>query len=157
MGVDFSSLTPLEGGWSGQTFLAEAAGERSVVRIYPPDERGTVKAEIDAAVLRLVRGLVPVPEVLEIRPARPEVDEPGLLVTSFLPGVRGDELLPTLDAVGLAGVGATLGGLLADLGGMPMLRTGPFVDPRAGDRRLRSRRAPRVPRDQAPRARSPVS
>ncbi len=129
MGVDFSSLTPLEGGWSGQTFLAEAAGERSVVRIYPPDERGTVKAEIDAAVLRLVRGLVPVPEVLEIRPARPEVDEPGLLVTSFLPGVRGDELLPTLDAVGLAGVGATLGGLLADLGGMPMLRTGPFVDP----------------------------
>ena len=29
------------------------------------------RAEIDAAVLRLVRGLVPVPEVLEVRPARP--------------------------------------------------------------------------------------
>ena len=100
--MDFSSLTPLEGGWSGQTFLAEAAGERSVVRVYPPGGRGDAAAEIDAAVLRLVRGLVPVPEVLEVRPARPEADQPGLLVTSFLPGVRGDELLPTLDAAGLA-------------------------------------------------------
>ncbi|MDX6372029.1 MAG: hypothetical protein QOD98_1017, partial [Nocardioidaceae bacterium] len=130
--VDFSSLTPLEGGWSGQTFLAEAAGERSVVRIYPPGVRGPGAAEIDAAVLRLVRGLVPVPEVLDVRPARPESDQPGLLVTSFLPGVRGDQLLPTLDAAGLAGVGATLGGLVADLGGMPMLRAGPFVDPELG-------------------------
>jgi aminoglycoside phosphotransferase (APT) family kinase protein len=126
--VDFSSLTPLEGGWSGQTFLAEAAGERSVVRVYPPGVRAESAAETDAAVLRLVRGLVPVPEVLEVRPSRPEADQPGLLVTSFLPGVRGDELLPTLDGSGLARVGATLGGLVADLGGMPMLRTGPFVD-----------------------------
>jgi aminoglycoside phosphotransferase (APT) family kinase protein len=127
--VDLSSLTPLEGGWSGQTFLAEAAGERSVVRIYPPDERGTAKAEIDAAVLRLVRGLLPVPEVLEVRPAQPDGDQAGLLVTSFLPGARGDELLATLDTTALSRVGATLGGLLADLGGMPMLRPGPFVDP----------------------------
>jgi len=129
VGVDFSSLTPLAGGWSGQTFLAEAAGERSVVRVYPPGARAVAAAETDAAVLRLVRGLVPVPEVLEVRPARPEADQPGLLVTSFLPGVRGDELLPTLDAADLAEVGATLGGLVADLGGMPMLRSGPFTDP----------------------------
>lgn len=129
MGVDLSSLTPLEGGWSGQTFLAEAAGERSVVRIYPPDERGTAKAEIDAAVLRLVRGLVPVPQVFEVRPARPDVDQPGLLVTSYLRGVRGDELLPGLGPDGLARVGATLGDLLADLGGMPMPRSGTFADP----------------------------
>ena len=37
--MDFSDLTPLAGGWSGQTFVAEAAGERSVVRIYPPGQR----------------------------------------------------------------------------------------------------------------------
>ena len=37
--VDFSDLTPLAGGWSGQTFLAEAGGERSVVRIYRPGLR----------------------------------------------------------------------------------------------------------------------
>jgi Ser/Thr protein kinase RdoA (MazF antagonist) len=127
--VDLSSLMPLDGGWSGQTFLAEVAGERSVVRIYPPSARGPAAAEIDAAVLRLVRGLVPVPEVLEVRPARSEADQPGLLVTSFLPGIRGDELMPTLDAAGLTEVGAALGGLVTDLGGMPMLRTGPFVDP----------------------------
>jgi aminoglycoside phosphotransferase (APT) family kinase protein len=126
--VDLSSLTPLEGGWSGRTFLAEAAGERSVVRVFPPD--GGDRAEVDAAVLRLVRGLVPVPEVLEVRPARAELDQPGLLVTEFVPGVRGDELLPRLDGGGLARVGALLGGLLADLGGMPMVRSGPFLDAR---------------------------
>ena len=127
--MDFSSLTPLEGGWSGRTFLAEAAGERSVVRVYPVDTRGPDAAEIDAAVLRLVRGLLPVPEVLEVRPAVPEADQPGLLVTSYLPGVRGDELLPTLGAEERVRVGTSLGGLIADLGGMPMLRAGAFVDP----------------------------
>jgi aminoglycoside phosphotransferase (APT) family kinase protein len=133
--VDLSSLTPLEGGWSGRTFLAEVAGERSVVRIYPPGAGAPSTAEVDAAVLRLVRGLVPVPDVLEVRPARPERDEPGLLVTSFLPGVRGDALLPTLGAAARAEVGTTLGGLVAGLGGMPMLRPGPFVGPelRIGD------------------------
>ena len=131
--MDLSSLTPLDGGWSGQTFLAEVAGERSVVRIYPPGAERSAAAEIDAAVLRLVRGLVTVPQVLEVRPSTG--DQPGLLVTSFLPGVRGDELVPTLDAPRLGQVGTTLGVLLADLGGMPMLRPGPFVDPelRIGD------------------------
>jgi aminoglycoside phosphotransferase (APT) family kinase protein len=127
--MDLSSLTPLEGGWSGRTFLAQVAGERSVVRIYPPDEAGAAKVEVDAAVLRLVRGLLPVPEVLEVRPARPDLDQPGLLVTAYLPGVRGDELLPTLDDAGLAAVGAALGDLLADLGGMPLPRAGAFAGP----------------------------
>lgn len=127
--MDFSELVPLTGGWSGRTFLAGAAGERSVVRVYPPGERGGVGAEVDAAVLRLVRGLVPVPEVLEVRPASVPQDRPGVLVTEFLDGVRGDELLPTLSPEELGRVGATLGGLVADLGGMPMLRPGMFVDP----------------------------
>jgi len=127
--VDFSSLTPLPGGWSGETFVAEAAGERSVVRIYAGAARGPAAAEIDAAVLRLVRGLLPVPEVLEVRPARPDLDQPGVLVTSYLPGTRGDELLPTLTDAELATVGQTLGDLAADLGGMPMPRSGRFVDP----------------------------
>lgn len=120
---------PLEGGWSGYTFLSESAGIRSVVRIYPPGMRHDVGAEVDAAVLRLVRGLVPVPEVLEVRPARPEADRPGVLVTSWVDGARGDELLPALSPVELSRVGAQLGGLVADLGGMPMLRAGMFVDP----------------------------
>jgi aminoglycoside phosphotransferase (APT) family kinase protein len=126
--VDFSDLMPLAGGWSGQTFVAEAAGELSVVRIYPPGRRDDAAPEIDAAVLRLVRGLVPVPDVLEVRRAVTAADQPGLLVTSFLPGERGDLLLPTLDVVAATGLGRHLGELLADLSGMPTLKPGPFVD-----------------------------
>jgi aminoglycoside phosphotransferase (APT) family kinase protein len=130
--VDFSSLVPLDGGWSGQTFVAEAAGERTVVRVYPPGSRDAVGAEVDAAVLRLVRGLVPVPRVLEVRPAEPEADQPGVLVTAWVDGVRGDLLLPTLAPADLARVGVVLGGLAADLGGMPMPRAGTFAGPELG-------------------------
>jgi aminoglycoside phosphotransferase (APT) family kinase protein len=127
--MDLAALTPLEGGWSGETFLAEAVGERSVVRIYAgASHRGTNAQEVDAALLRLVRGLLPVPEVLEIRRADPAAGHPALLVTSFLPGVRGDLLLPDLDEGGLSMLGGRLGRILADLAGMPMLRAGPFVD-----------------------------
>jgi aminoglycoside phosphotransferase (APT) family kinase protein len=127
--VDPAALTPLEGGWSGETFVAEVAGERSVVRIYAgASHRGANAHEVDAALLRLVRGLVPVPEVLEVRRADPAADHPALLVTSFLPGVRGDLMLPDLDERGLSMLGGRLGRILADLAGMPMLRAGPFVD-----------------------------
>ena len=132
--MDLAALTPLSGGWSGETFLAEVAGERSVVRIYArPGHRGEAAHEVDAALLRLVRGLVPVPEVLEVRRADPAAGAPALLVTSYVDGVRGDELLPTLDDAGLTTVGARLGELMATLGGIPMLRPGPFVD---GDLRI---------------------
>ena len=127
--MDPTALTPLDGGWSGETFVAEVAGERSVVRIYAgPSHRGDNAHDVDAALLRLVRGLVPVPEVLEVRRADPATDMPALLVTSFLPGVRADLLLPDLDDERLAVLGARLGRILADLAGMPMLRAGPFVD-----------------------------
>ena len=135
MSADFSSLAPLEGGWSGETFLAEAGGERSVVRIYArPGRRGAQAQEVDAALLRLVRGLLPVPDVLEVRRADDATGMPALLVTAFLPGERGDLLLARLDAAGRERLGARLGGLVADLGGMPMLSPGPFVDGRLGVR-----------------------
>jgi aminoglycoside phosphotransferase (APT) family kinase protein len=127
--MDLTALTPLDGGWSGETFVAEVAGERSVVRIYAgPSHRGENAHDVDAALLRLVRGLVPVPEVLEVRRADPRAQLPALLATSFLPGVRADLLLPELDDARLSLLGARLGRILADLAGMPMLRTGPFID-----------------------------
>ncbi|GEP32852.1 hypothetical protein NSZ01_06200 [Nocardioides szechwanensis] len=127
--MDFSSLTPMPGGWSGETFLAEAGGERQVVRIYArPRDVGGHAHEIDAAVLSLVRGLVPVAEVLEARRADPASGMPGLLVTSVLPGERADLVLPILDPTRLRRVGAAVGELLATLGGMPMLRPGSFID-----------------------------
>ena len=126
--VDFHSLEPLEGGWSGQTFVSEAAGDRTVVRIYPPASRSGTGPQVDAAVLRLVRGLVPVPTVLEVRPGDVGRDRPGVLVTAWVEGVRGDELLPSLAGEELAHVARALGGLAADLGAMPMLRPGGFAD-----------------------------
>ena len=134
--MDLTSLQPLAGGWSGETFLAEVAGERTVVRIYARQgPRGAAAHEVDAALLRLVRGLVPVPQVLEVRRADPANDLPALLVTSWVDGERGDLLLPRLDVAGRRALGARLGDLLADLSGMPMLTAGPFVD---GDLRVGS-------------------
>ena len=129
--MDLASLTPLDGGWSGETFLAEAAGERSVVRIYArPSHRGAAAHEVDAALLRLVKGLLPVPEVLEVRRADEATGMPALLVTSFLPGERLELVLPRLADTQRATLGGSLGELLADLGGMPTLSTGPFIDGR---------------------------
>lgn len=124
-------LTPLEGGWSGETFVSGVGDQRVVIRIYAaPGDRGEHAQHIDAALLRLVSGLIPVPRVLEAR--RPVDDAPGLLVTSFEPGERGDllvaRLIETDDLDGLARVGRSLGGVLADLGGMPHLEAGTFVD-----------------------------
>ena len=126
-------LRPLEGGHSGRTFLGEVGGERAVVRLYPPgDTRGDAAPEVDQAVLRLVRGLLPVPEVLEVRRADAATGRPGLLVTSWLPGERGDlvvaRLLAAGDTDGLRRLGSSTGGVAAALAAMPMLRPGPFVD-----------------------------
>lgn len=124
----FSSLTPLEGGWSGETFLAEAAGERSVVRIFADPRHHPQAAEIQEAVLRLARGLVPVPAIRELRRADPATGMPGMLVTEFLPGVRGDLLLPELSDDRRAIVGERLGRIAGTLAGMPQLTAGRFVD-----------------------------
>lgn len=124
-----AGLVPLEGGFSGETFLAEAAGERTVIRVYAArGERRPRAAEVDAAVLRLVRGLVPVPEVLEVRRADPVAGTPAVLVTSFLPGTRLDLLLPEMPERMRETVGTTVGRVLSRLAQMPMLRAGVFVD-----------------------------
>lgn len=125
--IDFADLHLLPGGWSGQTFVARTGDQRSVVRIFPPDQ--PVHApEVQAAVLSLVHGLLPVPEVLEVRRSDPSIDQPGLLVTTFLPGERGDLVLPSLDEERVAHVGRQVGRLVGLLGGIPTLEAGLFDD-----------------------------
>ena len=68
------------------------------------------------------------PEVLDVRRGDVAADEPGLLVTSWLPGERGDLVLEGADEVLLARLGAEMGGVAATLAGMPMRHVGPFVD-----------------------------
>ena len=128
-------MAPLAGGHGGETFLATSAGERTVVRIYAHRgaSRGPDAVDVDAAVLRLVRGLLPVAEVLEVRRPDPALGTPGLLVTSFLPGERLDLVLPGLDAARRAVLGEHLGDLLARLAQMPTLRGGLFA---GGDLRI---------------------
>ncbi|HET7173492.1 MAG TPA: phosphotransferase [Nocardioidaceae bacterium] len=116
-----ASLTPLAGGYSGETFLV--ADGRTVVRIYAREPQ---RAVVDAALLRLVRGLVPVPAVLEVRPA--DAGRPGVLLTERLPGVRLEELLPRAGAAEWERLGIQLGRLLARLSGIPMPRPGTFAD-----------------------------
>lgn len=118
-------LVPLAGGWSGRTFVSRLGDESVVVRIYPPGSR---PPQVEAALLSLVRGLLPVPQVLEIRYGDDDQDLPGLLITEMLPGVRGDLLLPTLDDDRAAVAGRHLGALAADLSAIPMPRAGEFVD-----------------------------
>ena len=131
-------MTPLSGGENGETFLAVTGGSRSVVRVYGEASawRGPDAPLIDAAVLRLLRGLAPVPEVLEVRSAVGEA--PGLLVATELPGVRADTLID--GAAGApaqaAALGATarlhaaeqLGAMAARIAGAPMVRRGVFAD-----------------------------
>jgi aminoglycoside phosphotransferase (APT) family kinase protein len=133
--MDDFGLVALDGGHSGETFLGESAGERTVVRIYARRgaARGPAAVEVDAAVLRLVRGLLPVPEVLELRRPDPAGGTPAVLVTTHLPGQRLDTLLPTLSEQDRARVGRSVGELTARLAQMPMLRAGRFVD---GDLRV---------------------
>ncbi|MDO7869410.1 phosphotransferase family protein [Nocardioides jiangxiensis] len=122
-----ADLSPLPGGRSAQSFLATAGDEVSVVRLWAePDRRGADAYAIEVALLTLLRGIVPVPEVREVR--RPAGDMPALLVTSYLPGERLDVLLPDLDDEALRRVGAGLGRVLARLSGVAMLRSGEFSD-----------------------------
>lgn len=122
-----ADLGPLPGGRSEASFLATAGDEVSVVRLWvEPDRRGPEGYAVEVALLTLLRGIVPVPEVREVR--RPVGDLPALVVTSFLPGERLDVLLPELSDDDLDKVGTGVGAILARLAGVAMLRSGEFAD-----------------------------
>lgn len=134
---DLAGLAPLAGGMSGETFSSTYDGERVVVRIYAgrSASRGAGAAELDAGVLAWVAGVLPVPQVLEVRAGDPEQEVPALLVTSYLPGVLLEDLLPTLDDTRATVVGEHLGAALAVLAGIALPRPGllrlplPATDP----------------------------
>ncbi len=119
-----TAMTPLAGGYSGETFLAQTGGDRAVVRIY---RRNPQRAAIDASLLRLVRGIIPVPDVLELR--RATADMPAVLVTEYLDGIPLDQVLRA-DRSGLdwETLGYNLGWVLGSLSSIPFLRFGMFAD-----------------------------
>ena len=118
-----TSMRPLAGGYSSETYLVETEPP-VVLRIY---RRQPQRAQVDASLLRLVRGIVAVPRVLEVR--GPTGEHPGVLVTELLEGVALDAFLrsgPT--TAQLRDVGTNLGEILGALAGIPFLAPGFFVD-----------------------------
>lgn len=115
---------PLAGGYSGETFLVGAAGEEAVLRLYI---RNPDRAVVDAALLSLVRDLVPVPRVLDMRTQDTTPDAPSFLLTERLPGERMDLWLREAETDLRRRAGESAGRLLARLAGIPFLRSGQFV------------------------------
>lgn len=101
------SVTPLAGGRSGETFLADLDGEEVVLRLYA---RAPQRAVVDVALLRRLRGVVPVPAVLDAR-VHAEGDLPPYVLTARLPGERLDEALARVGEREARELGRAVGGV----------------------------------------------
>ena len=103
-----ASAVPLSGGYGGETYAVSAAGEDAVLRLYL---RHPARASVDVALLQLVRGLLPVPRVLDAKPEGQDGDPPYVL-TERLPGVNLETYLETAPDEQRRRVGQQLGELL---------------------------------------------
>ena len=131
------SVRPLAGGYSGETFLVERPGEPAVLRVYGKQPE---RAAIDAALLHLVRGLIPVPRVLDLRRPDPTVpSSPAHLLITYMAGERLDTVLARAQPELGARLARSVAGVLTTLSGIPFMRPATFVD---ADLRLSDREAP---------------
>lgn len=123
--VSGAEVVPLSGGYSGETFLVTGAGEQAVLRLYARDPG---RAAVDQALLERLRGVLPVPRVLEAvtLPGGPE--QPPFLLLEALPGDRLDVVLPAADEPLRRRLGEAVAGVLVLLATERMPRAGRFVD-----------------------------
>jgi aminoglycoside phosphotransferase (APT) family kinase protein len=122
---DFAaSAVPLMGGYGGQTYAVSAGGEDAVLKLYVKDPD---RAAVDAALLRLVHGLLPVPRILDAK-REGSAEDPPYVLTERLPGVNLQEYLTTAGEEERRKIGHQLGELLVRLSGMPFLTFGEFRD-----------------------------
>ncbi|TCM50133.1 phosphotransferase family protein [Kribbella sp. VKM Ac-2568] len=119
-----ASAVPLTGGYGGETYAVSAAGEDAVLRLYV---RHPERAAVDVSLLRLVRGLLPVPRVLDAMPDPAGDGAPPYVLTERLPGINLQTYLDTAGDKERQKVGEQLGALLVRLSGMPLLTFGEFV------------------------------
>jgi len=120
---DFAaSAVPLTGGYGGQTFAVSAGDEDAVIKFYAGDPE---RAAVDASLLELVRGLLPVPRVLDLK-RDGSFEDPPYLLTERLPGINLQVFLESATDDQRRQVGTQLGELLARLSGMPFLKAGMF-------------------------------
>jgi aminoglycoside phosphotransferase (APT) family kinase protein len=119
-----ASAVPLTGGYGGETYAVSAGGEDAVLRLYV---RNPARAAVDVSLLRLVRGLLPVPRVLDAMPESIGDGAPPYVLTERLPGVNLEKYLKTAGDRERQKVGEQLGELLVRLSGMPFLTSGEFI------------------------------
>ncbi|MFN8193966.1 MAG: aminoglycoside phosphotransferase family protein [Nocardioidaceae bacterium] len=128
----YTDLAPLTGGHAGETFTGRRVdgGECVVLRVYGVGtrRRGPEAPEVQAGVLRLLRGLVPAPELVEYRTGWPGGS--GLLVTTLLPGVQLSRVLESADSDLQTRIGRDLGEALGRMSGIAMTGPGGFHDHR---------------------------
>jgi aminoglycoside phosphotransferase (APT) family kinase protein len=122
-----AEVAPLSGGYSGETFLLTSAGDQAVLRFYA---RRPERAAVDQALLERVRGLLPVPRVLEASLLPEGPGRPPFLLLEALPGDRLDVVLPAADAPLRRRLGEAVAGVLVLLATERMPRAGWFPDAR---------------------------
>jgi Ser/Thr protein kinase RdoA (MazF antagonist) len=116
------AVTPLAGGYSGETFRAVLDGEDVVLRVYG---RQPERAAVDIGLLRRLRGVVPVPAVLDaVLDTGPL---PPYVITQWLPGERLDVVLDAVSPVAGRELGRSVGGVLLRLGTVRFDRPGALV------------------------------
>jgi Ser/Thr protein kinase RdoA (MazF antagonist) len=125
--VGGAEVVPLSGGYSGETFLVTGAGEQAVLRLYA---RNPGRAAVDHALLLRLRGLLPVPRVLEASTVPGGAGRPPFLLLEALPGDRLDLVLPAADEALRHRLGEAVAGVLTLLATERMPRPGLFVDER---------------------------
>ncbi len=123
--VGGAEVVPLSGGYSGETFLVTRAGEQAVLRLYA---KQPARAAIDQALLERLRGLLPVPRVLEAVTVPGGVDRPPFLLLEALPGDRLDLVLPAADEPLRRRLAEAVTGVLVLLATERMPRPGLFTD-----------------------------
>jgi len=124
--VGGAEVVPLSGGYSGETFLVTGAGEQAVLRLYARDPG---RAAVDQALLERMRGLLPVPRVLEAATVPGGAGRPPFLLLEALPGDRLDLVLPAADGPLRRRLGEAVAGVLVLLATERMPRPGRFLDP----------------------------
>jgi fructokinase len=118
-GKTITRATPLPGGYRNGNLLLDCAdGTRFVLRRY----RDGSRAEVEAALARRLRGVVPVAGVVAAHP------EGEALLLEFVPGTPVDLLLPTLTAAEARAVGVAAGRALAAIGTIGFEQAGFFTD-----------------------------
>ena len=120
-----AEVVPLSGGYSGETFLVTGAGDQAVLRLYARDPG---RAAVDQALLERLRGLLPVPRVLEAVTVPGGADRPPFLLLEALPGDRLDLVLPAADPPLRRRLGEAVAGVLVLLATERMPRAGMFLD-----------------------------